>query len=84
MYLGELAMGMFTVAAGVWGLLSGHHLGMCLYLLLQVDAAPCSPAPVLCCGCGCAGLAMPRRLGLSFEGRRVPLAWRPSHRSRGG
>eukprot|EP00887_Chlorella_sp_A99_P007190 scaffold2.g7190.t1 len=38
LYLSELAMGLFTMAAGLWGLFSGHHWGMCAYLLLQARA----------------------------------------------
>lgn len=33
-------MGMFTMASGFWGLFSGHHYGICTYLLLQVRSTP--------------------------------------------
>lgn len=40
-YAGELLMALFIMGAGFWGVFSGHHWGMSVYLLLQGE-----------CGCG--------------------------------
>jgi len=68
-YVGELGMGLFLLAAGLAGLLAGHHWGMATYMLIQGETQQVR-------GIGGGGAAAPRP---NFQSARA--AWLQRRRS---